>query len=372
MVSVAGLAVLLVAAVMGQDGTDLPPGITYSCGNSTLTVFVEIDVLAGAPAPALRLGTCPPSGFSSPRVVVFQYGLQECRAGRLMTGKELIFWNYLRFEGSPAPGMKRPQLNIRLECRYPVTEVPTTLTTVSVTGVLSGDGHLIFSMKIMTDDWTVERPDSLFFLGASINLEASVLATYHQALRLYIEECIATPTSSLAKSPENYTIINNYGCLIDGKTGNSKYLPRSDGSLLRFVVQAFKFLDLEDADIFIHCKVLVWDPSWDDLLHKACSFDQQTKNWQLLDAPLQSSLCDCCNAICQPIQSRHKRAKEAETSVGHVIKVGPLRVLSKQPGSKTLENQRVMLLAMPLIACVLGIVLLSLYKWKIRHVQHSC
>ncbi|XP_059844081.1 zona pellucida sperm-binding protein 3-like isoform X2 [Hypanus sabinus] len=337
MVLVASLAVLLVAAVMGQEQTALPPGIAYSCGNSTLTVFVETTVLADAPASLLRLGTCPPSGFKSPHVILFQYGLRDCWGGRLISDTEIIFWNYLKFEESPALGMNRPRLNARLECRYPVNEIPTPEPTVPVTGVLSGEGKLIFSMKIMTDDWAAERPDSLFFLGASINLQASVLATYHQALRLYMEECIATPTSSLGKSLENYSIINNHGCLIDGKTGNSKFLPRNDGSLLQFVVQAFKFNSREDADIFIHCKALVWDPKWDDLLHKACSFDQQTESWQLLDAPLQSSLCDCCNAVCQPIQSRHKRSKEVETSVGHVIKVGPLRVISKQSRSKTLD-----------------------------------
>ncbi|XP_032899227.1 zona pellucida sperm-binding protein 3-like [Amblyraja radiata] len=367
MMSVARVTVLMVAAVMGQLQADLPPGITSSCGNHTLTVFVARDVLAGAPASALRLGNCPASDTSSLQVLLFQYGLQDCGAVRLTTGKEVTFTNYLKFGDGPTSGIKRP--DVRLECVYPVNEVPMSLTTIPTTGVLAGDGNLIFSMMIMADDWTAERPNSLFFLGASINLEASVLAPYHQALRLYVQECIATPTSSLAMSPENYTIITNHGCLVDGKTGNSKYLPRQDGAVLQFVVQAFKFLSLEDAEIFIHCKVMAWDPSWDDLVHKACSFDQQTQSWQLLDAPLQSSLCDCCNSICQ---SRHKRATEPETSVGHVIKVGPMRILSKQHGSTTLENQRVMLLATPLLACFLGIVFLFLYKWKIRNVHHSC
>ncbi|MBS2599945.1 zona pellucida domain-containing protein, partial [Salmonella enterica subsp. enterica serovar Typhimurium] len=100
-----------------------------------------------------------------------------------------------------------PQLNTRLECRYPVDEVPVPSTTFPLIGFLDGDGSLVFSMKIMTDDWTAERPDFMFFLGSSINLEASVIATYHQDLHLYMEECIATPTSSLANSPENYSII---------------------------------------------------------------------------------------------------------------------------------------------------------------------
>ncbi|XP_069789522.1 zona pellucida sperm-binding protein 3-like [Narcine bancroftii] len=347
MTAVARFLLLAVAAVTGQQPAALPPALTYSCGHSTMTVWVAMDPGAGASASALRLGKCPPSGFSSPRLVLFQYALQDCWAGRLVTDQEVIFWNYLKFGGSSAPGMDSPQLNARLECRYPVNERPILLPSLPLTGALAADGNLIFSMKMMTGDWTAERPDSLFFLGASINLEASVLATYHQPLRLYLKECIATPTRSLAKSPENYTIINNYGlnlflffrCLVDGKTGNSKYLPRSDGSILRFVIQAFKFLSLEDADIFIHCSAFVWVPSWDGLLHKACSFDQQTKSWKLLDAPLQSSLCDCCNTSCQPIPSRHKQHTVHESSVGQVIKVGPLRVLGKQLESKTLENQ---------------------------------
>uniref|UniRef100_UPI00398F410E zona pellucida sperm-binding protein 3-like n=1 Tax=Pristiophorus japonicus TaxID=55135 RepID=UPI00398F410E len=371
MIWVGSLVMLLVITVAGEQRAVLQHGIAHSCGNSTLTVYVSMDFFSGVDASAFRLGNCPASGFSSPRVLSFQYGLQDCRAGRLVTDKEMVYWNYLKYEASPALGMEQPQLNTRLECRYPVDEVPVPVTAFPVTAFLDGDGSLVFSMKIMTDDWTVERPDSVFFLGASINLEASVIATYHQDLRLYLEECIATPTSSLDKSPENYTIINNYGCFVDGKTGNSKYLPRSDGSHLQFVVQAFKFISLEEADIYIHCKALVWDPIWNaSLLHKACSFDQQTESWQLLDAPLQSSLCDCCNSICQ---SRHKRAKESKTGISHIIKVGPLRVQSAQSGSRTSANiQKAMLLATPLLACFLGILLLSVYKWKIRHVHYSC
>ncbi|XP_067911027.1 galactosylceramide sulfotransferase isoform X6 [Heterodontus francisci] len=348
----------------------LQHGVIHSCSNSTLTVHVSMDFFNSLDVSAFRLGNCPPSSYNSLRVLTFQYGLEDCRAGRLVTDKERVYWNYLKYE---APGMEQPQLNTRLECRYTVDKVPVPSTAFPVIGLLTGDGNLLFSMKIMTDDWTAERPNSVFFLGASINLEASVIATFHQELRLYMEECIATPTSSLAKSPENYTIINNYGCLIDGKTGNSKYLPRSDGSLLQFVVQAFKFLHLEDADIYIHCKALIWDPNLDaSQLNKACSFDQQTESWQLLDAPLQSSLCDCCNTICQPTQSRHKRAEELKTSISHIIKVGPLRVHSVQSGSKTSVKipggKQIMLLATPLLACFLGVLFLFLYKWKIQHV----
>ncbi|MBS2599612.1 zona pellucida domain-containing protein, partial [Salmonella enterica subsp. enterica serovar Typhimurium] len=165
-----------------------------------------------------------------------------------------------------------------------------------------------------------------------------------------------------------------------GKTGNSKYLPRSDESHLQFFVQAFKFISLEDADIYLHCKVVVWDPNWDvHQLHKACSFDQQTESWQLLDAPLQSSLCYCCNTICQPIQSRHKRATELKTGITQTIKVGPLRVQSVQSEPRTsakiptafliTDNQRAILLATPLLACFFGILFLFLYKWKIQHVH---
>ncbi|XP_020368135.2 zona pellucida sperm-binding protein 3-like [Rhincodon typus] len=367
MFSLWALGLVLMVAVTGQQQSVLHDGIAHSCGNTTLTVYVSTDFFSHFDATAFRLGSCPPSSYS-PGGLSFQYGLQDCRAGRLVTDKEVVYWNYLKYEASPVPGRKEPQLNRRLECRYPVEEVPVSLTTFPLTGFLGGDGSLVFTMKIMTDDWTAERPDTLFFLGASINLEASVLATYHQGIHLYIEECIATPTSSLAESPKNYTIINNYGCLIDGKTGNSKYLPRIKESHLRFVVQAFKFHDLEGTDIYIHCKVVVWDPSWNEhQLHKACSFNQQTKRWQLLDDPLQSSKCDCCNTICQPAQTRHKR--ELKAGVFSLMKVGPVKVNTTPLRSRTSDNQKVILLATPLLVCFLGVLILSLYKWKIQHVH---
>ncbi|XP_072349349.1 zona pellucida sperm-binding protein 3-like [Scyliorhinus torazame] len=359
---------LVLTVLAGQEA--LQHGVVHSCGNSTLTVHVSMDFFNRFDASAFSLGDCPPTSISA-RLLTFQYGLLDCRAGRLVTDQERVYWNYLKYQIRPVPAMEEPQLHTRLECRYPVDEVPVPSPKFPLISFLDADGSLVFSMKVMNDDWTAERLDSVFFLGTSINLEASVIATYHQDLRLYIEECVATPTSSLATSPENYTIINNYGCLVDGKTGNSKYLPRSDESHLQFVVQAFKFVSLEGADIYIHCKVVVWDPSWDAHQSlKACSFDQKTESWQLLDAPLQSSLCDCCNTICQPIQSRHKR--ELKTGITHITKVGPLRVHSVHSESRTsakipTDNQRVMLVATPLLACFLGILFLSLYKWKIQH-----
>ncbi|XP_043571241.1 zona pellucida sperm-binding protein 3-like [Chiloscyllium plagiosum] len=321
MFSLWALGLFLLTTAMGQQQPDLQRGIAHFCGNSTLTVYVSMDFFSHLDATAFRLGSCPPSAHSLGELS-FQYGLQDCRAGRLVTDKEVVYWNYLKYVSSPAPGKQESQFNTRLECRYPVEEAPVPLTTFPLTGFLVGDGRLVFTMKIMTDDWSAERPDTLFFLGASINLEASVMATYHQGLHLYVDECVATPTNSLAESPVNYTIINNYGCLVDGKTGNSKFLPRIKESHLRFVVQAFKFSNLEGTDIYIHCKVTVRDPTWNaHQLHKACSFDQQTERWQLLDAPLQSFQCDCCNTICQ---MRHKR--ELKAGVVSLIKVGPVKV----------------------------------------------
>ncbi|XP_069789514.1 uncharacterized protein [Narcine bancroftii] len=171
-----------------------------------------------------------------------------------VTDQEVIFWNYLKFGGSSAPGMDSPQLNARLECRYPVNERPILLPSLPLTGALAADGNLIFSMKMMTD------------------------------------------------------------VLLMGKLEIPSTCPEVMGRSFDLL---FKHLNSSVKKMLI---------------------------WKLLDAPLQSSLCDCCNTTCQPIQSRHKR---------HT------------------ENQSIVLLATPMLACLLGLGLLFLYRWKIRHVHHN-
>ncbi|KAK1799182.1 hypothetical protein P4O66_007432, partial [Electrophorus voltai] len=98
-----------------------------------------------------------------------------------------------------------------------------------------------------------------------------------------------------------YTTTTNYPiecaferCLVDK---SSRFLPRSDSSFLLLQLQAFKFA--MDSEVYLHCKLVVWDP--DDLNEekKACNFNRDLGKWELLDDPFQNDLCRCCDSGCR-------------------------------------------------------------------------
>uniref|UniRef100_A0A673XDQ5 ZP domain-containing protein n=1 Tax=Salmo trutta TaxID=8032 RepID=A0A673XDQ5_SALTR len=111
-------------------------------------------------------------------------------------------------------------------------------------------------------------------LGSFIHILATVEQKAHQPLLLLLEECG----------------VCTIGCLVDSMTSNSKFEPRQTSSLS---LQAFNFAVVE---VYIHCKLLAWDPSCLDTSRKACHY---VHGWELLDDPSHSNLCSCCDSSCK-------------------------------------------------------------------------
>ncbi|MBN3279706.1 ZP3 protein, partial [Polyodon spathula] len=79
--------------------------------------------------------------------------------------------------------------------------------------------------------------------------------------------------------------------------------------------------------VYIHCRLLAWDPAQlNDPTKKACSFNQRTRSWKLLDNPGLSSVCSCCNSNC----NMRKRRDTAEEGLTHTAVLGPLRILPEE------------------------------------------
>ncbi|XP_058888671.1 zona pellucida sperm-binding protein 3-like, partial [Acipenser ruthenus] len=97
-------------------------------------------------------------------------------------------------------------------------------------------------------------------------------------------------------------------------------------SEISLVVQAFRFTQL-NADVYIHCRLLAWDPAQlNDPTKKACSFNQRTRSWELLDNPGRSSVCSCCTSNC----NLRKRRDTAEEWLRRIAVLGPLRILPEE------------------------------------------
>ncbi|XP_028905215.2 uncharacterized protein LOC103169153 isoform X1 [Ornithorhynchus anatinus] len=292
----------------------------------------------------LQLGSCPASSlFTMPGYVVFAYPMKACGFSRLTSGKMVEFFTDLVYR--PPVGHSLPGFSQRINCTYRELEVPVPAEVSSVTGHLSAMGQLEFIVTLGNG-----HPDasnaSIFFLGSPVVVEFAVHSAFHQPLQLYVDSCVAASSPELSQAPVQYSIIENYGCFVDGRRARSHFLPRQAPERLQLSLQAFRFSEL-DSDVYLHCRVLVWDPKVpSDVTKKACSFHRDTARWELLDDPWLESVCDCCDSHCPPAAFRHRRELGGTGQIPKVFStvVGPLTIKDSDLTSQSMaqvKNHRV-------------------------------
>ncbi|XP_058850795.1 zona pellucida sperm-binding protein 3-like isoform X1 [Acipenser ruthenus] len=303
--------------------------VSTVCGVDSVAVRVLLDYSRSAlplDPSGLLLGPCPPSSSSTGNnMVVFQYGLLDCRFMRMVTANVTSYMNVLTYKPTQR-GFYQTPFSQAIVCTYTKPAGWTPPVYNPALGDAYGFGKLEFTMGIMNDDFSAPRTSSLFFLGSLINIAAAVKQQFHMPLMVYMEECVAASTPELSPSSQTYPLITNHGCFVDGQAGNSRFLPRVQTSEIRLVVQAFRFTQL-NTDVYIHCRLLAWDPAQlNDPTKKACSFNQRTRSWELLDNPGRSSVCSCCTSNC----NLRKRRDTAEEGLRHTAVLGPLRILPEE------------------------------------------
>ncbi|XP_053862026.1 zona pellucida sperm-binding protein 3-like isoform X2 [Malaclemys terrapin pileata] len=321
--------------------TPLAPinSVLYECNKTSIHLAVKMDPLGNGlllDPQLVHLGSCLYSIKDLQGFLHFQYHLKDCSFSRLTSGNMIEYFTDLVYRPSPGTGRRyATSFTERINCTdYEAGRLAPTYGS-SVTGHLSASGVLKFTVTLMNVDFSAPSDSKVFFLGSQIHIEFSVQSSFHQPLQIFVDECTATPTPEFSKSPRNYSIIANHGCLVDGKVANSQFLPRQTPEAIQLSLEAFEFAGV-DSDIYLHCQVLVWDPKvLMDPTRKACSFHRNTNRWELLDSPSLSSGCSCCDSLCQATTSRHKRDLEGSSKEGlvHAVVVGPLKV--QKPSAKT-------------------------------------
>uniref|UniRef100_A0A8D0GUD6 Zona pellucida sperm-binding protein 3 n=1 Tax=Sphenodon punctatus TaxID=8508 RepID=A0A8D0GUD6_SPHPU len=291
----------------GKAVSSLQP-VTVHCQEAQLVVIVHRDLFGTGrliKATDLSLGpaACPYTSLNAAEnTVIFEAGLHECGSTLQMTPDFLIYSTSLYYNPSPARNSVIQRTNpavVPIECHYPrkdnVSSKAIKPTWVPFSSTISAEEQLDFSLRLMNDDWSTERPSSAFQLGDVMHIQADVRTGNHVALRLFVDSCVATLTPDRASSPQ-YAIIDFNGCLIDGRSDDtsSAFLslrPRQDS--LRFMVDVFRFAgDARDLSyITCHLKVTAVDQA-PDPLNKACSFNKASNVWTPVEGT--RDICSCC------------------------------------------------------------------------------
>ncbi|NXY17168.1 ZP3 protein, partial [Atrichornis clamosus] len=289
--------------------------VAVRCREAQLEVTVLRDLFGtGRPVRAAELSlgpaSCPPVAQNPARgSVTFVAALHECGSALRVTPDSLIYSTTLSY--SPArsghlPIVRATPAVVPIECHYPrkgnASGSAVQPTWAPFGSTLAAEQRLRFSLRLMSDDWSEERLSSGFQLGEILRFQADVTSEGHVALRLFVDDCVATANPDRNSSPR-YALIELGGCLVDGRTGDTSsafVAPRPRPESLRFVVDAFKFSGDNGNVIYISCHLRVSPAAqapnpW----NKACSFNKASSLW----APLEGTgdICSCCETGSCPL-----------------------------------------------------------------------
>uniref|UniRef100_A0AAY4CAW8 Zona pellucida sperm-binding protein 3 n=1 Tax=Denticeps clupeoides TaxID=299321 RepID=A0AAY4CAW8_9TELE len=263
-----------------------PMPVAATCDENMVHVQVKKDLFGSGElirASDISLGGCGVTGEDSvAQLLYFQSYLQACGSQVVMTNDTLVYSFSLTYiptaaSNTSAPIVRSSGAVIGIECHYlrfhNVSSNALQPAWIPYAATKIAQELLVFSLKLMTDDWQFERPSNVYYMGDLIHFEASVKQYNHVPLRVFVDSCLVTPYPYAASAP-SYLFIQTHGCLVDSKlTGSSsRFLPRTQDFKLQFQLEAFRFQQGDTGSLYITCVLKATAAaSPTDAEHKACS-----------------------------------------------------------------------------------------------------
>ncbi|XP_031415873.1 zona pellucida sperm-binding protein 3-like isoform X1 [Clupea harengus] len=295
--------------------------IQIECGKGVVLVRLRVGPELSVNVSRILLGSCYATEFvplpEGGGDLFFHYALTACHFKKMITEEAVVYKNTLAYRPESKP--KPAALSFPVECAYKRKKAwtPAFLNP----GFASAEGHsqLSFHMGLLNENLTGPAQSNSFPVGSFIPVWAYVEQHAHQPLVLLLDECVASNSIELEPTTKVYPIITNHGCLDDGKNGNSLFLPRYESSAVVLYLQAFSS-SLEK--VYIHCKLVAWDPNIFDEGKKMCNFNKEFGGWELLDDPSRSAVCSCCDRVC-----KHRARRDVDSEPQGLVQnavLGPL------------------------------------------------
>ncbi|KAL2086746.1 hypothetical protein ACEWY4_017805 [Coilia grayii] len=283
------------------------------CHLDRIYVRIKKDVF-GKPADAwryLKVGTCPVNEATAEHYY-FLYYLKDC--GRTFTdGNLYATYSITLTYKPPDTGMILRDLPFKVDvhCKYykhfnayaigfhPDTRSGTVFTRLSPASRVTLTPH--------DANWNPLMPGQSFAIGTPMNFEIKMPSRQSASLpsktaddfeRVYINKCYMTAASDPSSSPK-HTVVDKNGCMEDSKvTAQSKFIPYSEKTTLRFSVGAFVFRDSAvlptgQRTLYIHCEIAL-GPGTATPTAKSCTYNKDTKKWTELYGADQ--VCSCCES----------------------------------------------------------------------------
>ncbi|KAM9457246.1 zona pellucida sperm-binding protein 3-like [Clarias gariepinus] len=319
----------------GQGDSIPTQGVTARCNETAVHVEVSTSVFGSSTTlnvAALTLGGCAATGMdASSRFLIYEAPLYGCNSALTVTADELVYIFTLGVASAPISGtpiLRNAGIGVFIECHYPrfhnVSSNALLPAWIPFASAQAAEELLLFSLRLMMDDWITERKSNQYYLGQLINIKATVMQFNHVPLRVLIDGCVATAVPDLSAVPR-YSFIENHGCLIDTKIthSGSRFMPQTKANELGFQLEAFTFQQSNSSLVYIACLLKATAASAPaDAEHKACSFSNN--GWTAAYGPNQ--VCSCCDGSCGMRKGRDLSSEQGLVLVKEVS-LGPIMVL---------------------------------------------
>ncbi|KAJ8342380.1 hypothetical protein SKAU_G00323080 [Synaphobranchus kaupii] len=281
-----------------------PDSVTIQCGEDSIQLNVDVDLLGigNLIQPSdITLGSCGPAGQDHSHLL-FETELHGCDSTLMMTEDTLVYTFALLYQPKAlgaTPIIRTNAAVVGIQCHYMrlhnVSSNALKPTWIPYHSTLSAEDLIMFSLRLMADDWQLERTSNVFFLGDIMNIEASVIQANHVSLRVFMDTCVATLEPNMDSIP-SYDFIYDQGCLMDSKltSSRSEFLSRITDDKLQVKLDAFRFAQETRSQIYIFCHLRA-TAALPDSEGKACHFHQK-KGW--VSASGNDQVCSCCDTGC--------------------------------------------------------------------------
>ncbi|XP_072513006.1 zona pellucida sperm-binding protein 3 [Salminus brasiliensis] len=255
----------------------------------------------------LKVGTCAVNQATDQHYYVL-YSINGCSGKRQENPDTVIYSNTLRYEPLESTELVIRELpfSVALECHYnkhhrsyQLGFFPEVLEETIFVGLKSGA-----SLTHVDENWSILPPLRSYVIGQPMYFEVKAPRNT-KGKRVYLSKCYITTSPDLKSTPR-YMVLDNYGCMVDGKTSTqSKFHPSNDETTLRFSVGALVFKNVMSQPeskriMYIHCEMFL-GPQKPTPSAKSCSYTLSTKRWTELLG--DDSVCTCCDSSCPAPES---------------------------------------------------------------------
>ncbi|XP_045900999.1 zona pellucida sperm-binding protein 3d.2 [Micropterus dolomieu] len=277
--------------------------VKTSCKQRKIRVQVQRSVFgSGDPQSQLKLGTCQVSK-STKGYLYFEYDLDMCGTKRTISNNQVVYSNILRYDPPSLQGPIRRAVPFvvpircyynRYQYSYKIGYTPK-MRMRKVFKPMKNRAEFILTPR--NAQWERIFHPAHYMLGKPMFFEAEA-ASVSQDERLYVHLCYATPERSHTSTPQ-YTVVKNFGCMVESKDNRSRFIPYKNNSV-RFSVDAFLFKGMIGQELYMHCAMSV-SSSVPTPTEKSCNYNTQARRWVELYG--SDSVCNCCDSTCSSAAS---------------------------------------------------------------------